>query len=81
MPADGKVKCFKIHVALIADRQGKGRSIMKTTKEESKRTLLGFVKKLNYEQAEVLISRLPEWISLLEGQDLLYPLEQVEQTG
>ena len=54
---------------------------MKTTKEESKATLLGYVKKLNYEQAELLISRLPEWISLLEGQDRLYPLEQVEQTG
>ena len=54
---------------------------MKTTKEESKGTLLGYIKKLNQEQAEMLISRLPEWISLLEAQDLLYPLEQVEQTG
>ena len=54
---------------------------MKATEEKSKGTLLDFARKLSHEQAEMLISRLPEWISLLEAQDPLYPLEQAEQTG
>ena len=54
---------------------------MEAIEEASKGMLLFYISKLTDEQAEKLISRLPEWISLLEVREPLYPLEQVERTG
>jgi hypothetical protein len=54
---------------------------MNAVDEASKNVLLYFVKNMSREQADMLISRLPEWISLLEARDPLCPLEQVGRTG